>query len=169
MATDPVDPDQGTGLEGDGEEGTPTPSEAEALRAENATLKQENAKLREGRRQDRARALGAEHQLTPTQVELLQLVPADQMEDKAKALAAEQVRAPGGPPASGEAPPQETPPPDEGPGAETFERTPGTPVTDPALSWQDELNQRIAKAKDMAEIADIQREFKERQRRAAEG
>jgi hypothetical protein len=164
-----VDPDDLGTLEGaGGDSGTPTPSQGDAA-ARIAQLEQENAKLREDKRAERARAVGAEFHLTPTQVELLKLVPADQIEDKAKALASEMAAAPAAPaPApAGDAPasepPAPLPPPAEGVLA-SFDGPPtGNPPAAPALSWQDEMHKRVKEAKSMEEIAAIQLEYKQRQ------
>ncbi len=59
MSTDPAD--LGTLEGGDGgDPGTPTPPADDPRDAQIAQLKQENAKLREDKRGERARALGAE-------------------------------------------------------------------------------------------------------------
>lgn len=162
MSTDPAE--LGTLEGGDGgPPGTPTPTGADPRDERIALLEQENAKLREDRRGERARALGAELKLPATAVELLKTVPADQIEEKAKALADElgSLSGSGPPPQPAEPPPSD--PPD--PSLEVFGNTPGgAPQADPALSFQDELNKRISEAKDMAEIAQIQQEFKQRQR-----
>jgi hypothetical protein len=163
----PDDPDDLGTLEGDGDgSGTPTPGDGD-LAAENAKLKQENAKLREDKRAERARALGAELKLTPTQVELLKLVPADQIEEKAKALAAEMSPAPAAVPApAGDAPTGE-PPAAEPPGADVlagFDGGPtGNPPADPALSWQDEMAREVAAAETLEEMSAIQTKYRMRQ------
>jgi hypothetical protein len=162
-----MDPGQGPG-----DAGTPTPAAADDRDAEIERLKQENAQLREQRRGDRAKALGAEHRLTPTQVELLALVPADQMEDKAKALAAERGGAPAPTPApAGDAPTGDQPPaePPSDPVLESFEDLPGPDAAARHKAFQDELAERINGAKSLEEIEQIQREFRDRQRAARKG
>jgi hypothetical protein len=167
MSADPDDLGQGPGG-GNGGTGTPTPDPRDA---EVERLKQENAKLREERREERARALGAEHGLTPGMTDLLKLLPADQMEEKAKALAAERAPASGAPPGDGgqPTPPAEPPAgatgaPPADPNLQDFEKSGGQPPPDPSLSWQDELSKEIAGANSLEELADIQRKYRERQR-----
>jgi hypothetical protein len=162
-----MDPGQGPG-----DAGTPTPAAADDRDAEIDRLKQENAQLREQRRGDRAKALGAEHRLTPTQVELLALVKADEMEDKAKALAAERGGAPAPPPApAGDAPTGDQPPaePPSDPVLESFEDLPGPDAAARHKAFQDELAERINGAKSLEEIETIQREMRDRQRAARKG
>lgn len=169
MSTDPEELGQGPGGDGSGGAGTPTP---DALAQEVERLKQENAKLREDKRVERARALGAEHGLTPTQTDLLKLVPADQMEEKAQALAAERGTPAGGAPSGtdGQPTPPATPPADGGappadPSLTAFDGSPpGQPPPDPSLSWQDELHKELDQANTLEEIADIQRKYRDRQR-----
>jgi hypothetical protein len=169
-----VNPEDLGRLEGEGgESGTPTPSAGD-LAAENAQLKQENAKLREDKRAERARAVGAEFHLPPTAVELLKGVPADQIEEKAKALAAEMRPASATPPLppTGDAPVTEPPAAVEPPGIDVLRGLDGPPTgnppADPALSWQDEMQRRIGAANSIEEIALIQQEYKQRQQ-AAQG
>jgi hypothetical protein len=176
MSTDPDDLGQGPGGDGSGGAGTPTPNSLEAVQADNERLKQENAKLREDKREERARALGAEHGLSPTQVDLLKLLPADQQETAAKALEAERGAPTGGAPPAGDGgqPPAPAagdpaapgaPPPD--PSLQAFDgQPPGNPVGDPSLSWQDEMRERIDKAETLEEIAAIQLDYKQRSRAA---
>ncbi len=165
MSTDPAD--LGT-LEGGtgGDPGTLTPPASDPRDAEIAELKQENARLREERRGERARALGAELKLPATAIELLKTVPADQIEEKAKALAAELAGTPATPPAAPSGGSEPLPPPSEppDPSLAAFGHEPGGPQPEPALSFQDELKKRIADAEDMKEIEAIQREFRERSR-----
>ena len=170
--SDPMDPGTDLGTP-DPSAGTPTPTAADPTKdARIAELEQENAKLREDRRAERARALGAEHKLPASVVELLKTVPADQMEEKAKTLSAELHPAPAGspsPPAGGPAPTDPGTPPAEpsapaDPTLESFERVPGGDPPDPALGFQDELLQRVNGAKSLEEIEQIQQEFKRRQR-----
>lgn len=168
-----MDPgDLGTDLGvGPGDAGTPTPA-ADDRDAEIERLKQENAQLREQRRGDRARALGAEHGLTPTQTELLSLVPADQMEDKAKALAAERGGAPAPTPApAGDASTEDQPPAEPPSDAvlETFEDLPPADAAKRYKAFQDELAERINGAGSLAEIEQIQREMRDRQKAARKG
>lgn len=154
-----------------GDAGTPAPA-ADDRDAEIERLKQENAQLREQRRGDRAKALGAEHGLTPTQVELLALVPADQMEDKAKALAAERGGAPAPTPApAGEAPTGDEPPaePVRDQALESFEDLPPAEAATRHKAFQDELVERVQGAKSLEEIETIQREMRQRQRAARRG
>lgn len=139
------------------EQGTPTPSDdlMERIRR----LEQENAKLREERRAERAERLGVAHGLTPTEVELLKMVPADQMEAKAQALAAERASLSKAP-----AQPAAEPPPAEHPAVASFDTEPAPQApADTSLSWQDELNRRISEASSLEEIARIQEEFRLRQ------
>lgn len=167
-----VNPDDLGRLEGEGgESGTLTPSGADP-QARIRELEQENHALREDKRAERARALGAELHLAPTQVELLKLVPADQMQEKATALA-EEMKQPApaapAPPPVGDAPPAPAPPAAAGdpPLVEVLGALDGSqggnPLPDPSLSWQDEMDRRVAAAKDLAEIAAIQQEYKQRQ------
>ena len=156
---------------GPGDAGTPTPA-ADDRDAEIARLKQENHDLREQRRGDRATALGAEHGLTPTMVEILKLVPADQMEDKARALAAERGGAPALTPApAGDAPTGDQPPAEPVGDAvlESFEDLPGPDAAARHKAFQDELAERINGAKSLEEIEGIQREMRDRQRAARQG
>lgn len=163
MSTDPDDLGQGPGP-GNGGTGTPTPNPLAERDAEIERLKQENAKLREDKREERARALGAEHGLTPTQTDLLKLLPADQMAEKAKALADERgAAASGAPPGDGGQPPPPAEPPAE-PNLTDFDNAGGKPPADPSLSWQDELRKEIDAAGSLEEIADIQRKYRDRQR-----
>lgn len=139
------------------EAGTPTPSDdlMERIRR----LEQENAKLREERRAERAERLGATHGLTPTEVELLRAVPADQMEAKAKALAEERAQL-----MASKAEPPEQAPAAGAPEVSAFDQEPAaTAPQDVSLSWQDEMNRRISEAKSLEEIAQIQEEFRKRQ------
>jgi hypothetical protein len=155
----------------DGSRGTPAPSGEDAA-ARIALLEQENAKLREDKRAERARAVGAEFHLPPTAVELLKAVPADQIEEKAKALAEEMKPAPATPPLppTGDAPVTEPPVAVEPPGIDVLRGLDGPPTgkppADPALSWQDEMAKRIDAAKTLEEIAVIQQEYKQRQQSA---
>lgn len=163
MSTDPDDLGQGPG-DRSGGAGTPTPEQLE-----NERLKQENADLRKANREERATALGATHGLTPTQIELLKLVPKDQMEEKAIALASERQGPPSPAPAPADGDGQPPPPADGAPPADpslqAFDGAPaGQPVGDPSLSWQAELHERLNEAETLEEVADIQREFRERQR-----
>jgi len=154
------DPDAGMDPPMDlGDPGTPAPTDAGSVQAENERLKQENARLREERRSDRAKALGAQHGLTPTQVELLQLVPADQMEDKAKALESER-----GTTAVAPAEIVEPVEPVVDPALASFEEVPGGDAPAAPLSFQGEIRERINKAESLEEIEAIQREMRDRQR-----
>jgi hypothetical protein len=140
--------------------GTPTPSAD--LESRLRQLEQENAKLREERRAERAARLGVELGLTPTEVELLKMLPADQMRAKAEALAQERAQLKAADePASEPA----APPPAASPDVAAFDREPagGQPPLDRSLSWQDELNERLAKATSLAEVQAIQEEFRARQ------
>lgn len=102
MQTDPADPAQGAGDPGTGATGSPD------LAAENARLKEDNAKAREELRQSTAKTLGTTHGLTPTQIELLSQQPRDKQEEIAKKLGEETkaaagagAAAPAGDPAAG--------------------------------------------------------------------
>ncbi len=140
------------GETGEAEEGTPTPSDlAERLRK----LEQENAKLREERRAERAERLGVQHGLTPTEVELLKVLPADQMEAKAQALAEERAKLLGQRAAEPE--PQ---PPEE---LKDFDKGPEAPPPSPPTSLQDEMLRRISEAQSFDEIQRLQEEWRRRQ------
>jgi hypothetical protein len=175
--SDPMDP--GTDLgEPDPPAGTPTPTAADPKDQRIALLEQENAKLREDKRTERARALGAEHKLPASVVDLLKTVPADQMEDRAKALAAELHPAapatPPSPPAGGTPPadpgqPPAEPPAPVDPTLASFEGLPGGQPTDAALGYQDELRERLGKAESLEEIEAIQQELKQRQKAGQTG
>jgi hypothetical protein len=167
-----VDPDDLGGLEGEGGNlGTLTPG-ADPRDGRIEALEQKNVKLREEIRAERARAVGAEFHLPPTAVELLKAVPADQIEEKAKALAEEMKPAPATPPLppTGDAPVTEPPVAVEPPGIDVLRGLDGPPTgkppADPALSWQDEMAKRIDAAKTLEEIAVIQQEYKQRQQSA---
>ena len=88
MQVDPTYGGQGSPAGGSGETGTQPPqTAADAKRI--ADLEAENATLREERRQERAKALGTEHGLTPTEVSLLSGLKADEMAATAAKLAEE--------------------------------------------------------------------------------
>lgn len=172
---DPMDPGTDPDPQDPHDPGTPTPTAGDPKDARIALLEQENAKLREDRRAERARALGAEHKLPASVVELLQTVPADQMEERAKTLAAELHPAPaspspaagGQPPVEPGAPPVEPTPPD--PTLASFEPVPGGEPPDAALGFQDELKARIDNAKSLEEIEQIQQEYRQKQRAGRTG
>lgn len=168
---DPTDPGTDLGQVDPGDPGTPTPTADDPRDAKIATLEQENHDLREARRVDRAAALGAKHGLSPTQVELLALVPADQMEDKATALAAERGTGTAPTPApGGETPPGDPPAePTVDPTLASFDSLPTGDPAAKAKAFQDELRERINGAQSLAEIEAIQNEFKQRQRAEAAG
>jgi hypothetical protein len=79
----------GQGPDGSLEGATGTQPPQVDLTKKVSELEAENAKLREERRTERAKALGAEHGLTPTETELLTMLKADEMEAKAAKLAEE--------------------------------------------------------------------------------
>jgi len=170
--SDPMDPGTDPAPADPNDPGTPTPTAGDPKDARIALLEQENAKLREDRRTERARALGAEHKLTPSMVELLKMVPADKMEDQAKALGDEMrgtaPKPPSPPPTGGEppadpgTPPAPTPPAD--PTLASFEQVPGGEPPDPALGFQDELRERLNKAGTLEEIEQIQQEYRQKQK-----
>lgn len=155
-------------------------SPGDDLRKRVEQLEQENAKLREDRRHDRAAAFGERYGLTPTQVELLSTLKADEIEAKAKALHEEQAArsapeptpAGGGEPQGGAEPPAGETPTSEPPNADVLEKAgegdDGSPPGEPALGFQDELaralNDAVQRQASPEEFAAIQREFRERQR-----
>jgi hypothetical protein len=110
MLTDPNDPGQGPGGPGFGATGSQPPqTAADAKRI--ADLEAENATLREERRQERAKTLGVEHGLTPTEVSLLSGLKADEMATTAAKLAEERkaITPPPTTPPTGEPAPTSTP------------------------------------------------------------
>ncbi len=121
MQTDPPGDPQGGYDQGAGATGTPPPGPDEAL-------KRENAELREKNRQLQAQALGATHGLTPTQIELLagqdldkQATFASKLAEEAKATQPAQPAPTPTPAPTGEPPAQPAAQPQQ-----------PTPVPDPA-------------------------------------
>lgn len=141
--------DAGQGLAGDeaGATGGSDPGAADAA------LKAENAGLRQANREERAKRLGAEHQLTPTQVELLQSVAFDEQEKYATRLA-EESKAQANNVGSAAPPAQDgqgenAPPPPEAADALAGMESGGEAPQggdQPASDWQTQMNQELAAA-----------------------
>lgn len=180
MSSDPADLGQGLGNDL-GSQGGSSPDEAQRLKDENASLRQQN-------RAERADRLAVQHGLSPTQAELLKGVDLDKQEDYAKRLSEE---------AKGAAPPAE-PKPDQDPGkaqepAPEPKQTPpqgegepkpqgqaapdpvsqmgegaasGSPTGDLPASVQEEFTQRINKAESLEEMNAIQAEMRNAQKQA---
>jgi hypothetical protein len=146
-----VDPDQGA----DG--GAPPPEDP------TEALKRENAQLRERNRSLNAKALAAQHGFADktTAVEMLATVPIDQQEAKAQALAAE----------IGGAPPPAPQPPAEPANAGDIAAMGGAPPAAAGIPGHppdpgDELNKRLQGAGSFEEMQEIQRQ--ERMKRMGE-
>jgi len=165
---DPNDLGQGPGEGGGPPAGTSPPSGA--LEAENAKLKEENAKFRAERRQERTVALVEQHGLTARQaVELASLGSIEEIESKAASFA-EANRAAGvsTPPAPAPAPAPAAEPAiapalaglDGGEGG-------GTPTAAP-LSWVEEMQKELDAASSLAEMQQIQDKYKALQRERQE-
>ena len=139
------------------------PEGDDLLRKKVADLEADNAKLREDRRTDRADALAAKHGFAdkPTLVELLKGVPADQMQAKAEALAADL----GSPAPAGSAPPVEPA------GADALARMQGSdqgvsPPPPAATGFNSQLDAAVLEAikngANLEQIAQMQDEARQR-------
>jgi hypothetical protein len=135
-----------------------------------------NAKLREERRNERAQKLGAELKLDEPTVGLLRTLNADEMEAKAKEIAAARgAAAPAAPaptdpptpaaaPTEGQQPPPAQTPPPVDPGVDAMAKGgDGAPAPVVSDSTAD-LNTRLSNAKSMEEIKAIQEEMKAKER-----
>ena len=163
------DPYPGQGLGGDQTPtGTQPPQTAAADAKRIADLEAENAKLREERRADRAKVLGSQHGLTPTQVELLSTVNADEMEAKAAKLGEEfkALVAAGATPAAAAAAVGATPPAEPPNAAALAAMQMGSggqgapPVVDtPPANTTDAMMREIGQATSMEEVEAIQQKY----------
>src|SRR5262245_22333326 len=130
----------GAAMETDPTELDIEPSDEEAVGASppetgDDRLKRENAQLRATLRTESARRLAAEHGLSATSAELLALVPRDQQEAKAKALAEE--RGTSAPPQPVEPEAQESP---DAPAAAAMQQMGQPPApTSPAKSREEQM------------------------------
>lgn len=128
--TDPTVYPQGGQEGGEGATGSPPPGPDEALKKENAELRATNRMLQ-------AKALGAEHGLSPTQVELLGGIDLDKQADVAKRLHDE---------AKPPTPPEPTsqPPAAEQQAQQPPEQQPPTPQATPEQQAQQQAQDAMA-------------------------
>jgi hypothetical protein len=161
--------------QGPGEGGAPaagSPPAQPDLEAENARLKEENAKLRADRRRERTAALIDQHSLTARQaLELAGLGSLEEIEKRAEEFAVENAKA------AGQAPPAPAPAPSAEPSSEPSQvdalaamqgGTDGgqpTPAVD--TSWTARMNAEIQKATTLDEVRAIQDKYRAEQMAAA--
>lgn len=156
MQVDPNDPLYGSGETGDPATGNSPPSGD----AEVARLKEENAKLRADRRNDRVRSLVAEHELSASQaLDLASLGDLNDIEAKAAEFAAAKPPAPAAPEAA-------TPPPPTGEPANADQLASmenggeGASPSPESLSWIDQMNKEVNEAGSLEEIVEIQNRYR---------
>jgi len=165
--SDPMDPGQGPGGPGFGATGTQPPQTAADARRI-ADLEAENAKLREERRDDRAKALASQHGLTPTELDLLKRLNADEMEPIAAKLETERKAATPSPapaPPTGEPAPTSTPaaePPNAGALAAMSQGGEGAPsaIQTPPANSTEAMFAEINAATSYEEVERIQQKYK---------
>jgi hypothetical protein len=157
MAQDPQELGHGSGENGDPATGTPAPSGD----AEIARLKEENAKLRADRRNDRVRSLVVQHDLSATQaLELASLGDLNEIESKAAEFVQAKPAAPAGAPAAAPAPVPSGEPADAGQLASMETGGEGAQPTPANLSWVEQMNAEVNSAGSLAEIQEIQNRYK---------
>ncbi len=166
MQVDPTDPGQGPGNAQGGDGGSPPEGSQPGTDPDRERLERENAQLRQQRREDRAALLGMQHNLSPAQVLELAKVNLDQQEARVQEWLAQRPQGQASaPPASAPEPtPQQPAPTGEPPNPEALQRmeATGEPSAEVRLSWVEEMNARVAQAETLEEIAEIQREYRNR-------
>lgn len=168
MSMDPNDLSQGLG--GDGAPAPGSPPGAD-VSAENAQLKEENAKLRADRRDDVVRAAIREHELTAEQaLELARMGDLNQIKEKVEEFVKAKPAAPAAPAATGDpAPPADPAPPStDPPNVAVLEGMQGggdgapvPPVGDQSLTGR--MNAELGKATTLEEMQEIQNRYKREQ------